>query len=170
VLEASGNDVAVVPIGSSWRVPWELLILGPIASCVLADGRGARHITAGALMRSAAKWGSGPDEILHPEDYEPLPIFGPATTLFEAAMLSIEVGWEFAVVNDTEPRLVTPRSIYRALLSSPGSATLTEASYAVHRTVRGMAARATEAADECLRAAHSRRGAWRPNEFPDPLE
>jgi hypothetical protein len=167
---ASTDDTVVIPIGSTWRVPWELLMLGPFASCVLADGYQARHVTAGALMRSAAKRSSGPDELLYAEDYEPLPIFGPTTTLFEAAILSIEAGWEFAVVNEPQPRLVTPRSVFWALLRSPGSATLAEAAFASHRSSRSMASRATETAAECLRAAQVGPRSWRPNDFPDPLE
>jgi hypothetical protein len=118
---ASSDDIAVLPFGTPWRVPWELLMLGPFSSCVLADGDEACHLTAGALVRSAAKRRSGPDEVLHPEDYEPLPIFGPDTTLMDAATLSIESGWEFAIVNDVEPRLITPRSVFRSLLRSSGS-------------------------------------------------
>lgn len=114
----ASDDVVVLSIDTPWRVPWELLMLGPFASCVLADGNEARHVTAGALIRSAAHRSTGPDELLHADDYPPLLVFAPETTLLEAAGLAIQMGWEVAVVNDDEPRLITTRSVFRSLLAS----------------------------------------------------
>jgi hypothetical protein len=114
----ASDDVVVLSVDTPWRVPWELLMLGPFASCVLADGNEARHVTAGALMRSAARRSTGPEEVLHADDYPALLVFEPHTTLLEAAGLAIQMGWEVAVVNDAEPRLITTRAVFRSLLTS----------------------------------------------------
>jgi hypothetical protein len=38
--------------------------------------------------------------------------------LLDAAVLVVETGWDLAVVMDREPRLITARSVYRALVGS----------------------------------------------------
>lgn len=112
------EDVVALPSGTSWWVPWELLMLGPFVSCVLANGDEMRHVTAAAMVRSAVKRSTQPEEPLHAEDYEMLRVFAPETTLVEAARLVVETGWEVAIVNDTEARMITSRTVFRALLQS----------------------------------------------------
>jgi hypothetical protein len=156
-LAAAADDIVVVPAGTQWRVPWELLMLGPFASCVLADGNQARHLTAGALMRSASRRSTGPDEVLHAGDYPPLLVFAPETTLLEAAGLAVEMGWELAVVNDREPRLITTRSVFRSLLASPGTATLSALPTRSAKQFRRAPVELRASLDDCLRAARCRR-------------
>jgi hypothetical protein len=55
---------------------------------------------------------------LHPEDYALLPVLAPDMTLFAAAQLLVDVGWEFAVVGGVEHRLFTPQSVFRTILRS----------------------------------------------------
>ena len=113
------EDVAALPAGTAWRVPWELLMLGPFQSCILADGNEMRHVTAAALVRSALLHHALPEAPLHAEHYATLRVFSPETTLDEAARLVVESGWEVAIVNDVEARLITARTVFRALLQSP---------------------------------------------------
>ena len=47
-----------------------------------------------------------------------LRVFASETTLIEAARLVVETGWEVAIVNDAEARLITSRTVFRALLQS----------------------------------------------------
>lgn len=91
-------------------------MLGPWVSCVLADGSHMRHVTAAAMVRSAVQRSTRPDEPLHAEDYEVLPVFASGTTLVEAARLVVETGWEMAIVADPEARLITSRTVFRTLL------------------------------------------------------
>jgi len=112
------EDVVALPAGTSWRVPWELLMLGPFLSCVLADGDQMRHVTAAAMVRSAIQRSTQPEEPLHAEDYETLHVFAPETSVVEAARLVVETGWEVAIVSDPEARLITSRAVFRTLLQS----------------------------------------------------
>lgn len=111
------EDVVTLSPRTMWQVPWELLLFGPFANCVLLDGEHVRLVTPTALVRSAVVRSSSPDEPLHPEDYSQLLVFAPATTLINAAKLVIETGWEIALVDDAERRLITPRVVFRALLA-----------------------------------------------------
>jgi hypothetical protein len=163
-LAAAADDIVVLPADTQWRVPWELLMLGPFASCVLADGNQARHLTAGALMRSASRRSTGPDEILHAADYPPLLVFTPETTLLEAAGLAVEMGWELAVVNDREPRLITTRSVFRSLLTSQGSEPLSAVAVGASKQVRRAPVELRASLDDCLRAARCRRLRMHPDD------
>jgi hypothetical protein len=133
------------------------LMLGPFASCVLADGNQARHLTAGALVRSAARSSSGPEAELYADDYAPLLVFAPDTTLLEAAGLAVEIGWELAIVNDANPRLITPRSVFRSLLGSTGSETLSTLSTGTSTPFGRTPVDLRGSLDDCLQAAQSRR-------------
>lgn len=110
------EDVVALPAGTSWRVPWELPMLGPFLSCVLADGSEMRHVRAAAMVRGAVQRSTVPEEPLHAEDYEMLRVFAPETTLVEAARLVVETGWEVVLVNDAAARLITSRTVFRAPL------------------------------------------------------
>lgn len=118
LADVPAEDVVALPAGTSWRVPWELLMLGPFVSCVLSDGDRMRHVTAAAMVRSAVQRSSLPEEPLHPEDYETLRVLAPETSLVEAARLVVETGWEMAIVNDPNIRLITSRTVFRTLLQS----------------------------------------------------
>jgi hypothetical protein len=115
------EDVVTLPKGTPWRVPWELLMLGPFQSCVLSDGDAMRHITAAALVRSAVHRSSVPEEPLHADDYSSLLVYPPDTTLVDAARFVVETGWEVAIVGDVDARLLSSRSLFRALLQSAGN-------------------------------------------------
>ncbi len=118
LAEVPAEDVVALPAGTSWRVPWELLMLGPFMSCVLADGDRMRHVTAAAMVRSAVQRSTQPEEPLHAEDYETLRVFAPETSLVEAARLVVETGWEMAIVSDPEARMITSRTVFRTLLQA----------------------------------------------------
>lgn len=77
-------------------------MLGPFPSCLLADGDDTRHVTAAAMVRSAAL-------LCHRRNH---------CTLVEAARLVVETGWEVAIVNDAEARSITSRTVFRVLLQS----------------------------------------------------
>jgi hypothetical protein len=166
-LASTADDIVVLPAGTRWRVPWELLMLGPFASCVLADGNQARHLTAGTLMRSASKRASGPDDVLHADDYPPLLVFAPDTTLLEAAGLAVDMGWELAVVNDDEPRLISTRTVFRSLLASSGTATLSQLSSGPSKSTRLAPIDLRASLDDCLRAARCRRLRLHPDQVVD---
>jgi hypothetical protein len=167
---SAADDIVVLPHGTRWRVPWELLMLGPFASCVLADGNQARHLTAGALMRSASMRSTGPDEVLHADDYPTLLVFAPETTLLEAAGLAVEMGWELAIVNDEEPRLITTRSVFRSLLASRGTEPLSALSAGESKTFRRAPVEVRASLDDCLRAARCRRIRMNPDDALDGLD
>ena len=113
----ASEDAVVLDPHTAWRVPWELLMQGPFTSCVLDDGKTLRHVTAGALVRSAVTRCSGPQSELEPLDYSVLTQFYPDMLLLEAAGLVVSTGWEIAVVAHAEPKLITPRSVFRGLLN-----------------------------------------------------
>lgn len=114
------EDVVVLASGTLWQVPWELMMLGPFVSCGLLDGEIIRHVTVPAMVASAVRHRSGPDDVLAAGDYPKLPVFAGAMPLIDAAVLVVETGWDLAVVMDREPRLITARSVYRALVGSVG--------------------------------------------------
>ena len=144
LADLPGEDAVVLPAGTPWQVPWELLILGPFTSCVLNTSGEMRHVTAGAMVRAALRISSTPSVSLQPDDYELLPSFEPETPLFDAARSIVETGWNLAVVRTHEPKLVTSRAVFRSLLghtvcpaSSAGSRAQTV------RTARGWVASGT---------------------------
>ncbi len=112
------EDIVVLASGTLWHVPWELMMLGPFASCGLLDGTMIRHVTVPAMVASALRQGSTPDDELAPCDFTPLPVFAAEMPLLEAAVLVAEAGWELAVVMDGEPRVITARSVFRALVGT----------------------------------------------------
>jgi hypothetical protein len=96
------------------------MMLGPFVSCGLLDGHVIRHVTVPAMVASAIRQCSGPEAVLAACDYPQLPVFDREMTLLDAAVLVVETGWDLAVVMDSEPRLITARSVYRALVG-PGA-------------------------------------------------
>ena len=125
------EDIVVLASGTLWQVPWELMMLGPFVSCGLLDGTMIRHVTVPAMVASAVRQGSTPDNVLLPCDYKPMPVFAAEMPLLDAAVLVAEAGWELAVVMAGEPRVITARSVYRALV---GSNSLTAASPSTARS------------------------------------
>jgi hypothetical protein len=113
----ASEEVVVLAPGTAWQIPWELLMLGPFSECVLDDRGQMRHVTAGALLASAARHSSPPDSPLLAEDYRPLPTFAPDMTLMDAARLIVETGWDHAILTDPQPRMITPRSVLRSLVA-----------------------------------------------------
>ncbi len=111
------EDIAILAPDTLWKVPWELMMLGPFVSCGLIDGQQIRHITVSSMMASAVRNGSPPDAALVASDYSPLPVFAAEMTVFEAAVAVVETGWELAVVMDADPRVITARSVYCSLVS-----------------------------------------------------
>ena len=109
------EDVVVLQSGTPWRVSWELLMLGPFASCGLLDGTAIRHVTVPRMIRSAITRSTRPQAALVPSDYERLPVFAGGVTVAAAALLVADTGWDLAVVMDTEPRVISARSVFRAL-------------------------------------------------------
>jgi hypothetical protein len=126
VAHLPSEDIAILPTGTVWQVPWELMMLGPFVSCGLVDGQQIRHVTVSSMMASAVRNGSAPDAVLVPTDYRQLPVFAAKMTVFEAAVAVVETGWELAVVMDADPRVITARSVYSSLVSpKPRSGPLT---------------------------------------------
>jgi len=117
VADLPSEDIEILAPGTSWQVPWELMMLGPFASCALLDGARIRHITIPAMVASAVRRGSGPDAVLTPCDYPTLPVLAAGMQLFDAALSAMESGWDLAAVTDREPRVITARSVYRALVA-----------------------------------------------------
>lgn len=113
----AAEDIVILSSTTAWQVPWELMMLGPFVSCGLLDGEQIRHVTVPAMVASALRRGSTPDATLVPTDYRRLPVFAPEMPLLDAAALVAETEWDLAVVMAPEPRVVTARSVYRALLS-----------------------------------------------------
>lgn len=128
VASLPSEDVVVLASGTLWQVPWELMMLGPFASCGLRGGEGIRHVTVPAMVASAVRHRSSPDAVLAAFDYPKLPVFAGEMPLLDAAVLVVESGWDLAVVMDREPRLITARSVYRALVGS-GAVTSAAASW-----------------------------------------
>lgn len=116
LTQVPAEGLVILPLGTAWQVPWELLMLGPFADCVLDDVGRMRHVTAGALLSSAARRTLPPSSPLEAADYPLLMTFESEMTLLEAVRLIIEPGWDHAVVMDPVPRLITPRSVLRSLL------------------------------------------------------
>jgi hypothetical protein len=114
----TSEDIVILASGTLWQVPWELMMLGPFVSCGLLDGPVIRHVTVPAMVASAVRCSSNPDAALVPRDYAPMPVFAAAMRLLDAALLVVETGWDVAVVMDREPRVITARSVYRALVGS----------------------------------------------------
>jgi len=112
------EDVVVLASGTLWQVPWELMMLGPFVSCGLLDGEAIRHVTVPAMVASAVRHCSSPDAVLAACDYPKLPVFAGEMPLLDAAVLVVETGWDLAVVMDREPRLITARSVYRAMVGA----------------------------------------------------
>lgn len=119
------EDTVALAADTAWRVPWELLMLGPFTSCVLFDGNLMRHVTATSLIRSALRCASGPSATLTPDDFPPLLTLLPEMTVINAVRSVVDNGWDLAVVMHTEPRLITARTVIRSLLNysdiSPGT-------------------------------------------------
>jgi hypothetical protein len=111
------EDIVILPSDTVWQVPWELMMLGPFASCGLIDGRQIRHVTVSLMMASAVRHGTTPAATLIPSDYPQLPVFASEMTVFEAAVAVVETGWELAVVMDQDPRVITARSVYCSLVA-----------------------------------------------------
>lgn len=118
LAQVRAEELIVLAPGTAWQIPWELLMLGPFAECVLDDDGQMRHVTAGALLASAARRSSPPASPLRAADYAPLLKFSSDMTLLDAARLIIQPGWDHAVVMDPLPRLITPRSVLRSLLEA----------------------------------------------------
>lgn len=110
------EDMVVLASGTPWHVPWELMMLGPFVGCGLLDGAVIRHVTVPAMVASAVRRCSTPDAALEPSDYALLPVFAADMSVFAAASLVVETGWDLAIVMDREPRLITARSVYRSLV------------------------------------------------------
>lgn len=112
------EDTVALSADTAWRVPWELLMLGPFTSCVLHDGNLMRHVTATAMIRSALRCSSNPAATLTPDDYPPLLTLLPDMTVIDAVRSVVDNGWEVAVVMHPEPRLITSRTVIRSLLNA----------------------------------------------------
>ena len=125
------EDIVVLASGTAWLVPWELMRHGPFVSCVLLEDTVVRHITVPAMVASATRqlsvsetasrqW-SVPETALTPSDYPSIPLLESTMSLLDAAALVAETGWELAVVMDHEQRVITARSVYRALIGVGGT-------------------------------------------------
>jgi hypothetical protein len=113
------EDIVVLASGTPWHVPWELMMVGPFVSCGLLDGRLIRHVTVPTMIASAVRQGSAPDAALVPADYRALPVFPAEMPVLDAAASVVESGWDLAIVMADEPRVITARSVYRALVVPP---------------------------------------------------
>ncbi|MEI7546899.1 MAG: hypothetical protein WCK21_02405 [Actinomycetota bacterium] len=123
------EDIVVLQSGTPWQVAWELQMLGPFASCGLLDGESIRHVTVPAMVSSAVTRSLRPQAALVPSDYARVPVFAAEMTLFDAASLVASTGWELAVVMDHEPRVITARSVFRALIEASPAHTGTPAAH-----------------------------------------
>jgi hypothetical protein len=128
------EDFVVLAADTAWRVPWELLMLGPFTNCVLHDGDLMRHVTATSMIRSALRCTSNPAAALTPDDYPPLLTLPPDMTVLDAVRSVVDNGWELAVVLHDEPRLITSRTVIRSLLNSSGTTSTPDAAGGPHRT------------------------------------
>ena len=120
VADLPTEEIVVLASGTLWQVPWELMMLGPFVSCGLRDADVIRHVTVPAMVASAVRRCSNPQAVLAPSDYPPLPVFPAETPLLDAALSVVETGWDLAAVMVGEPRVITARSVYRALVGSGG--------------------------------------------------
>lgn len=118
VGELPAERIVAMRPGTLWQVPWQLMMLGPFVSCVLLDGEFVRHVTVPAMMTSAVRRSPDSDSVLAPSDYPVLPVLAADMTLFDAAVSVVDNGWDLAVVLDREVRVITARSVYRALVGS----------------------------------------------------
>jgi hypothetical protein len=118
VATLPSEDIVVLASGTLWRVAWELMTFGPFASCGLLDGELIRHVTVPAMVASAVRRSSNTEGVLLAIDYPPLPVFAAEMRLIDAAVLVVETEWDLAVVMDREPRVITARSVYRALIGT----------------------------------------------------
>lgn len=112
------EDVVVLAAGTLWQVPWELTMLGPFASCVLLDGDAVRHVTVPTMMASAVRRATNPSTALAPGDYPELPVLAATMSMLDAAVSVLNTGWELAIVMADDVRVITARSVYRALVRS----------------------------------------------------
>jgi hypothetical protein len=110
-----GEDTAVVNRTTSWRVAWELLMVGPFTSCLINDRGRIRHVTAASLARAAAVRTDAMDGPLHLPDFRMLPRFASTTPLPALARSVVEDGWEFVAIGERPPLLVSARTVFRAL-------------------------------------------------------
>ena len=69
------------------------------------------------MLRSAVRHSWGPNSPLEPGHYELMYTLQSDGTLLDAARSVIDVGWEQAVIDDAAPRLITSRTVLRAMLS-----------------------------------------------------
>ena len=118
VADLPTEDVVFLAPGTLWQVPWELTMLGPFMSCVLLDGHAFRHVTVPTMMASAVRRTTNPDAALAPSDYPALPVLSAEMSLLDAAVSVLDNGWELAVVTADDVRVITARSVYRALVRS----------------------------------------------------
>jgi hypothetical protein len=118
VADLPSEGVVVLASGTLWQVPWELMMLGPFTSCGLLDGEFIRHVTVPAMVASAVRQSACPGGVLAPSDYPKLPVFAADMRVVDAALLVVETGWDLAVVMDREPRVITARTVYRALVGT----------------------------------------------------
>jgi hypothetical protein len=118
VASLPSDDIVILASNTLWRVPWELMMLGPFTSCGLCDGDLIRHVTVPAMVASAVRRRTTPHDVLVPCDYPLLSVMASQMPLLEAAVLVVETGWEVAVIIDHEPRVITARAVYRALVAS----------------------------------------------------
>jgi len=118
VAELCSEDIVMLASGTSWQVAWELQMLGPFASCGLLDGAAIRHVTVPAMVASALKRSSRPPAALVPSDYDRIPVFASSLSVTAAAALVASTGWALAVVMDHEPRVITARAVFRALVEA----------------------------------------------------
>ncbi len=116
VAALPAEDIVVLASSTPWHVPWELMMMGPFVSCGLMDGGFIRHVTVPAMIASAVRQGSAPDALLVPGDYPTLPVFPSETPVLDAAASVVASGWDLAIVMADEPRVITARSVYRALV------------------------------------------------------
>lgn len=112
------EDIVMLASGTPWHVAWELQMAGPFASCGLLDGTSIRLVTVSAMVASALKRSSRPTAVLVPSDYDRLPVFAGELPIAAAATLVASTGWSLAVVMDLEPRVITARAVFRALVET----------------------------------------------------
>ena len=114
-----GEDTATLDRTTSWRVAWDLLMVGPFTSCLINDRGRIRHVTAVSLARAAAARADALDRPLHLPDFWVLPRFASTTPVPALARSVVEDGWEFVAVGETSPVLVSARTVLRALKRTP---------------------------------------------------
>ena len=115
LADVATDDVVVLPAGTAWQVAWDLMILGPFQECLLKDGRGYRYLTPGEMFRSVLRRRTRDDQPLRPDDFHRLDTLAATLTLGQAAHLLTDKQWDVAVVIGEEPRLLTARTLIRAI-------------------------------------------------------